>query len=48
MEHKSLQNYSLYSPKAVFINLSTNKVYGDNINKLKFIEKKLRYELPKS
>ena len=43
-----LQNVYKYSPKAVFINLSTNKVYGDNPNKLKFIEKKLRYELPKN
>lgn len=43
-----LQNFHKYSPQAVFINLSTNKVYGDNPNKLKFIEKKLRYELPKN
>ena len=43
-----LQNFKKYSPKAVFINLSTNKVYGDNPNYLKFVEKKLRYDLPKN
>ncbi|MDC3391143.1 NAD-dependent epimerase/dehydratase family protein [Candidatus Pelagibacter sp.] len=42
-----LQNFHKYCPKSVFINLSTNKVYGDNPNKLNLIEKKLRYELPK-
>lgn len=41
-----LQNFYKFCPKSVFINLSTNKVYGDNPNKLNFIEKKLRYELP--
>ncbi len=30
-----------YSPNASFIFMSTNKVYGDNPNKLKLIEKKL-------
>ena len=34
-----------YSPKSPFIFMSTNKVYGDNPNKLKLIEKKKRYEL---
>lgn len=43
-----LQNFKKYSPKAVFINLSTNKVYGDNPNNLKFVERKLRYDLPKN
>ena len=43
-----LQNFKKYCPKAVFINLSTNKVYGDNPNNLKFVEKKLRYDLPKN
>jgi len=40
-----LENFKKYCPKAVFINLSTNKVYGDNPNKLIFIEKKTRFEL---
>jgi CDP-paratose 2-epimerase len=34
-----------YSSDGVFIFTSTNKVYGDNPNKLNFIEKKNRYEL---
>ena len=34
-----------YSPNAPFIFMSTNKVYGDNPNKLKLIEKKTRWEL---
>ena len=36
-----------YCPDTVFIFMSTNKVYGDNPNKLKFIEKKFRWELSK-
>ena len=36
-----------YCPDTVFIFMSTNKVYGDNPNKLKFIEKKYRWELSK-
>ena len=36
-----LQNFYKYCPKGVFINLSTNKVYGDNPNKLNLIEKKI-------
>ena len=35
-----------YSPEAVFVFMSTNKVYGDLPNKLPFIEKDLRFELP--
>jgi len=36
----------LYSPKALFIFTSTNKVYGDTPNKLKgYVEKKTRYEV---
>ena len=31
------------SPKAKFIFMSTNKVYGDKINTLKFLETKLRF-----
>jgi CDP-paratose 2-epimerase len=38
----------LYSPWAKFIFTSTNKVYGDNPNKLDFIEKKSRWELKKT
>ena len=34
-----------YSPEAVFIYTSTNKVYGDKPNKLIFTEKKTRWEL---
>ena len=36
-----------YSPNAPFIFMSTNKVYGDNPNKLNIIEKKTRWELNK-
>tara|TARA_B100000900_G_scaffold21580_1_gene16850 strand:+ start:3347 stop:4393 length:1047 start_codon:yes stop_codon:yes gene_type:complete len=36
-----------YCPNSPFIFMSTNKVYGDNPNKLKIIEKKTRYELSK-
>jgi CDP-paratose 2-epimerase len=35
-----------YAKEAVFIFTSTNKVYGDNPNKLPFIEYKTRYDLP--
>ncbi|MBI2028472.1 MAG: NAD-dependent epimerase/dehydratase family protein [Candidatus Levybacteria bacterium] len=41
-----LENFRKYSPNAVFIFTSTNKVYGDTPNKLPFIELKKRYELP--
>ena len=34
-----------FCPKAVFLFMSTNKVYGDNPNKLKLIEKKSRWEI---
>jgi len=36
-----------YSPEAVFIFLSTNKVYGDLPNTLPLIEQENRWELPK-
>ena len=36
-----------YCSDTAFIFMSTNKVYGDNPNKLKFIEKKYRWELSK-
>tara|TARA_B100001121_G_scaffold309815_1_gene338086 strand:+ start:1434 stop:2510 length:1077 start_codon:yes stop_codon:yes gene_type:complete len=35
----------LYCPKAPFIFMSTNKVYGDNPNTLPLIEKKTRWEI---
>jgi|TARA_B110000259_G_C14029293_1_gene406033 CDP-paratose 2-epimerase len=34
-----------YCPESVFINMSTNKVYGDNPNKLHIVEKAKRWEL---
>jgi CDP-paratose 2-epimerase len=37
-----------YCPNSVFIFMSTNKVYGDNPNKLKIIENKTRWELNKN
>ena len=37
-----------YCPDAPFIFMSTNKVYGDNPNRLKIIEKKNRWELNKT
>lgn len=36
-----------FCPNAPFIYMSTNKVYGDNPNKLKLIEKSKRWELKK-
>ena len=37
-----------YCSKAIFIFTSTNKVYGDNPNRLKFIETDYRYKLKKN
>ena len=37
-----------YCPDSPFIFMSTNKVYGDNPNKLKIIETKSRWELKKT
>ncbi len=34
-----------FCPKATFIYVSTNKVYGDTPNKLNIVEKKYRYEI---
>lgn len=45
--HNLLELTRLYSPKAVFIFTSTNKVYGDTPNALPLIEKDTRFELPK-
>jgi CDP-paratose 2-epimerase len=39
-----LEAFRTYSPKATFIFTSTNKVYGDNPNKVKLIETPTRYE----
>ena len=36
-----------FSPEATFIFTSTNKVYGDNPNKIELIEKKLRFDVKK-
>lgn len=41
-----LENYRRYSPEAVFIFTSTNKVYGDTPNILPLKEMETRYELP--
>ena len=40
-----LNLFHKHCPESCFINVSTNKVYGDNPNKLKFIELKNRYEV---
>ena len=42
-----LELFKKYSPKSSFIFMSTNKVYGNSINKFSFIEKKKRFELNK-
>lgn len=42
-----LEAYRKFTPEAVFIFTSTNKVYGDNPNKLSLKELKSRYEVPK-
>lgn len=44
--HILLEAFRKICPEAVFIFCSTNKVYGDNPNKLPFNELKSRYELP--
>ena len=41
-----LEYYRKYSPQAVFIFTSTNKVYGDTPNKLPLTELETRWELP--
>lgn len=43
-----LDNFRKYSPDAVFIFTSTNKVYGDTPNLLPLIEKETRFELPEN
>ncbi|MDP1722365.1 MAG: NAD-dependent epimerase/dehydratase family protein [Candidatus Gottesmanbacteria bacterium] len=41
-----LENARKYSPDAVYIFTSTNKVYGDSPNALPFVELPTRYDLP--
>jgi CDP-paratose 2-epimerase len=43
-----LENFRKYSPEAVFIYTSTNKVYGDTPNKLPLVELEKRYEIEES
>jgi len=43
-----LENFRKYSPEAVFIFTSTNKVYGDTPNYLPLIEKETRFEIDPS
>jgi len=43
-----LEHTRTYCPEAVFILLSTNKVYGDHPNALPFIELESRFELPET
>ena len=43
-----LNAYKNFCPEIPFIYVSTNKVYGDNPNKLKIIEKKTRWEIKKT
>src|SRR3989338_1258543 len=45
--HIVLEAFRKFAPEAVFIFTSTNKVYGDNPNKLPLKELKTRYELLK-
>lgn len=40
-----LENFRKYSPEAVFIFTSTNKVYGDTPNRLPLVELETRYEI---
>ena len=42
-----LELTKIYTPNSPFIFMSTNKVYGDNPNKLKITEKSKRWELKK-
>jgi CDP-paratose 2-epimerase len=40
-----LENVRIFCPDAVFIFMSTNKLYGDNPNKIKIKELKTRYDI---
>lgn len=42
-----LEGFRKFNPEAVFIYTSTNKVYGDNPNRLELVEGETRYEPPK-
>ena len=42
--HNMLENFRLFSPRGVFILVSTNKVYGDTPNQVNLIELEKRYE----
>lgn len=42
-----LELVKVYCSKSVFVQLSTNKVYGDTPNKIRLIEKKFRYDVKK-
>lgn len=42
-----LENIRLLRPNSQFVFLSTNKVYGDYVNSLKYFEKNTRYEVEK-
>lgn len=42
-----LESFHRYSPDSVFIQVSTSKVYGDNVNKLPLVEYETRFDLPK-
>ena len=43
-----LESFRQYSPKAVFIHVSSSKVYGDSVNDLPLREFKKRFDLPKN
>lgn len=43
-----LENFRQYSYDSVFIQVSTSKVYDDNVNNLPLLEKKTRWDLPYS
>ena len=42
-----LENTKKYSSQAAFIFLSTNKVYGDGPNNIKYLDSRYRYDLKK-
>ena len=44
----NLLELTKYCPNSPFIFMSTNKVYGDNPNKLPLVEMKTRWEIKKS
>jgi|SRR5581483_2665730 len=41
-----LETYRHYSPKAIYIHVSSSKVYGDSVNDLPLIELDTRFDLP--